>query len=137
RQLLGKGRIDESGDFKQGAHLRADQVQRIVDLLSVKEDRRAKVCDHIEEIVRGSEVGERGVAELREIDRCLTAVGYSEDKVIFDPTVVRGLAYYTGPVFEAALTFEITDDTGQRREFGSVAGGGRYDDLVERFLGKK
>lgn len=137
RQLLGKGRIDESGDMKEGAHLREDQVQRIVDLLSIKEDRRSKVCDRIEEIVRGSEVGERGVAELREIDRYLTAVGYTENKVIFDPTVVRGLAYYTGPVFEAALTFEITDDTGQRREFGAVAGGGRYDDLVERFIGKK
>ncbi|MEN3331848.1 MAG: histidyl-tRNA synthetase [Blastocatellia bacterium] len=137
RQLLVKGRIDDSGDFKDGAHLRTDQVQRIIDLLSIKEDRRSQVCDRIEEIVRGSEVGERGVAELREIDRYLTAVGYAENKIIFDPTVVRGLAYYTGPVFEAALTFEITDDTGQRREFGAVAGGGRYDDLVERFIGKK
>jgi histidyl-tRNA synthetase len=137
RQLLGKGRIDESGDFKAGAHLGTDQVQRIVDLLSIKEDCRAKVCDRIAEIVRGSEVGERGVAELREIDGYLTAVGYAENKVVFDPTVVRGLAYYTGPVFEAALTFEVTDDTGQKREFGAVAGGGRYDDLVERFIGKK
>jgi histidyl-tRNA synthetase len=137
RQLLGKGRVDESGDMKEGAHLREDQVQRIIDLLSIKEDRRAKVCDRIEEIVRGSEVGERGVAELREIDRYLTAAGYAEDKVIFDPTVVRGLAYYTGPVFEAALTFEITDEAGERREFGAVAGGGRYDDLVQRFIGKR
>jgi histidyl-tRNA synthetase len=137
RELLGPGRMDESGDFSEGAHLRTEQVQRIIDLLSVKENRRSEVCDRFEELVRGSQVGEEGVAELREIDRFLTAVGYAEDRVVFDPTVVRGLAYYTGPVFEAQLTFEVTDETGQKRQFGSVAGGGRYDYLVERFLGVK
>jgi histidyl-tRNA synthetase len=95
------------------------------------------VCDSFEKIVKGSSVGEEGVAELREIDRFLTGAGYGEDRVVFDPTVVRGLAYYTGPVFEAALTFEITDEAGQKRQFGSVAGGGRYDYLVERFIGEK
>lgn len=138
RQLLGKGRRDESGDFTAGAQLRDEQIQLIINLLSVKEDSRAAVCDKFAELVRGSVVGEEGVAELREIDRVLAAVGYREDRVVFDPTVVRGLAYYTGPVFEAALTFETTDEeTGQKREFGSVAGGGRYDTLVERFIGEK
>jgi histidyl-tRNA synthetase len=137
-QLLGAGRRDESGDFTEGARLRDDQVRRIVDLLSVKEERRAQVCDRFEELVGGSGVGAEGVAELREIDRFLSAVGYAEDRVTFDPTVVRGLAYYTGPVFEAQLTFEVADaETGQRQQFGSVAGGGRYDYLVERFLGEK
>nr|MBA3304065.1 ATP phosphoribosyltransferase regulatory subunit [Acidimicrobiia bacterium] len=55
---------------------------------------------------------------------------------VFDPSVVRGLAYYTGPVFEAALTFETPDERGRPRQFGSVAGGGRYDDLVRRFTGQ-
>lgn len=137
RQLLGEGRADESGDFTQGANLRDDQVQRIIDLLSVAGDRRSDVCDRFEEIVRGSRVGEEGVTELREIDRFLTAVGYAEDRVTFDPTVVRGLAYYTGPVFEAQLTFEVADESGQKQQFGSVSGGGRYDYLVERFLGEK
>jgi len=137
RDLLGEGRRDESGDFTYGAHLRDDQTQRIIDLLSIKEGPRSEICNRFEELVRGSPVGEEGVAELREIDRILTAVGYSEDRIVFDPTVVRGLAYYTGPVFEAALTFEIVDETGQKRQFGSVAGGGRYDYLVERFLGEK
>lgn len=136
-QLLGRGRTDESGDFTEGAHLREEQIQLIINLLSVKEETRAAVCDRFAELVRGSAVGEEGVAELREIDRVLSAVEYAEDRVVFDPTVVRGLAYYTGPVFEAALTFEITDETGQKREFGSVAGGGRYDSLVERFIGEK
>ena len=137
RDLLGAGRKDESGDFTTGANLRDDQVQRIIDLLSVAEGRRSDVCDRFEELVRGSKVGEEGVAELRDIDRFLTAVGYAEDRVTFDPTVVRGLAYYTGPVFEAQLTFEVSDETGQKQQFGSVAGGGRYDYLVERFLGEK
>ncbi|HEY0080112.1 MAG TPA: histidine--tRNA ligase [Pyrinomonadaceae bacterium] len=137
RQLLGEGRTDESGDFTEGARLTGEQAQRVVDLLSVQEDSRTKVCDRFEEIIRGSKVGEEGVAELREIDRFLTAAGYGEDRVVFDPTVVRGLAYYTGPVFEAALTFEVTDETGQKRQFGSVSGGGRYDYLVERFIGEK
>ena len=137
RELLGKGRVDESGDFMKGANLREEQIQLIVDLLSVSENLRTEVCDKFEALVRGSAVGEEGVAELREIDRFLSAVGYAEDRVIFDPTVVRGLAYYTGPVVEAALTFETTDETGQKRQFGSVAGGGRYDYLVERFIGEK
>ena len=137
RQLLGGGRTDESGDFTEGAHLTESQAQRIIDLLSVKADSRIKVCDRFEEIVRGSAVGQEGVVELREIDRFLTAAGYAEDRVVFDPTVVRGLAYYTGPVFEAALTFEVADEAGEKRQFGSVAGGGRYDYLVERFIGEK
>ncbi|HST21486.1 MAG TPA: histidine--tRNA ligase [Blastocatellia bacterium] len=138
RELLGKGRLDESGDPMKGANLSEDQIQLIVDLLSVNEKLRSEVCDRFQSLVQGSAVGEEGVAELREIDRFLSAVGYGEDRVVFDPTVVRGLAYYTGPVVEAALTFETTDDeTGQKRQFGSVAGGGRYDYLVERFIGEK
>lgn len=137
RELLGKGRVDESGDFMKGANLREEQIKLIIDLLSVNEKLRSEVCDKFEALVKGSAVGEEGVAELREIDSFLSAVGYAEDRVIFDPTVVRGLAYYTGPVLEAALTFETTDETGQKRQFGSVAGGGRYDYLVERFVGEK
>ena len=59
-----------------------------------------------------------------------------EEAMTFDPTVVRGLAYYTGPVFEAELTYEIRDENGRKSAFGSIAGGGRYDDLVQRFTGK-
>lgn len=137
RQLLGEGRADESGDFTEGAKLTQDQIQKIIDLLSVKENSRSAVCDRFAELVHGSAVGEEGVEELRDIDRFLEAAGYKEDQVVFDPTVVRGLAYYTGPVFEAHLTFEVLDEKGQKQQFGSVAGGGRYDYLVERFLGEK
>ena len=66
----------------------------------------------------------------------LHAQGYGPDRIVIDPSVVRGLGYYTGPVYEAELTFEILDEKGRKRQFGSVAGGGRYDDLVKRFTGQ-
>ena len=83
-----------------------------------------------------SEIGAEGVKELAEISNLLHAQGYGPDRIIIDPSVVRGLGYYTGPVYEAELTFEITDEKGRPRQFGSVAGGGRYDDLVKRFTGQ-
>ncbi|MDR9486384.1 MAG: ATP phosphoribosyltransferase regulatory subunit, partial [Sediminimonas sp.] len=77
-----------------------------------------------------------GVAELEQIAGLLSAQGYGPDRIVIDPSVVRGLGYYTGPVYEAELTFDILDDKGRKRQFGSVAGGGRYDDLVKRFTGQ-
>jgi histidyl-tRNA synthetase len=73
---------------------------------------------------------------LKTIAALLAAQGYGPDRIVIDPSVVRGLGYYTGPVYEAELTFEITDEKGRPRQFGSVAGGGRYDDLVKRFTGQ-
>jgi histidyl-tRNA synthetase len=78
-----------------------------------------------------------GISELEQITEICAAQGYGPDRIVIDPSVVRGLGYYTGPVFEAELTFEITDEKGRPRQFGSVAGGGRYDDLVARFTGQK
>ena len=91
---------------------------------------------YLREIVRDSEIGLDGVNELKQIASLLEAQGYGPDRIVIDPSVVRGLAYYTGPVFEAELTFEILDEKGRKRQFGSVAGGGRYDDLVKRFTGQ-
>jgi histidyl-tRNA synthetase len=93
--------------------------------------------NRLTEIVRGSQVGLEGVAELAQISSLLDAQGYGPDRIIIDPSVVRGLGYYTGPVYEAELTFEILDEKGRPRQFGSVAGGGRYDDLVKRFTGQE
>lgn len=137
RLLLGKGRKDESGDFTEGAGLSDNQIERIIAFTEAGGGTRTAVCDAMESLVGISEIGLEGVAELREIDALLTAVGYEEDRVAFDPAVVRGLGYYTGPVYEAELTFEATDEEGEQRRFGSVGGGGRYDDLVERFKGVK
>ncbi len=135
-QLLGEGRLDPSGDYTQGARLAADQIGPIERYLGLPRDDRARLCAELAPLVAGTAVGEQGVEELRQIHAVLQRLGLQEDRVIFDPTVVRGLAYYTGPVFEAELTFEIKDEDGTPRRFGAVAGGGRYDDLVERFLGR-
>ncbi len=134
--LLGPGRRDESGDFTKGAELGPDQIDTVIQYLSVPTANRRTVCDQLERLVGDSEVGREGTAELREIDETLTAAGFGEDRVVFDPTVVRGLGYYTGPVFEAVLTFPVVDEDGVTRQFGSVFGGGRYDNLVERFTGQ-
>jgi histidyl-tRNA synthetase len=90
----------------------------------------------LETLVEGSSTGLDGVYELAEMCDLLAAQGYGPDRIVIDPSVVRGLGYYTGPVFEAELTFEILDEKGRKRQFGSVAGGGRYDDLVKRFTGQ-
>jgi histidyl-tRNA synthetase len=98
--------------------------------------RNALVVGHLAELVRSSEIGMQGVRELADIVTLLEAQGYGPDRIVIDPSVVRGLGYYTGPVYEAELTLEILDEKGRKRQFGSVAGGGRYDDLVKRFTGQ-
>ncbi len=136
RLLLGKGRMDASGDYTRGAGLSGDQIDIVVGYLEATVEDRSQVCQRLRDLVGKSAVGEEGVQELEEIHELLDAMDLGSDRVIFDPSVVRGLAYYTGPVVEAVLTCEVEED-GEKREFGSVLGGGRYDDLVERFTGTK
>ena len=136
-ELLGRGRMDESGDFTAGAGLSTEQAAGVMAFVDAGGGERRQVCQTLRGLVGTSPVGLAGVAELELIDELLAAMDLGVDQVCFDPSVVRGLAYYTGPVFEAELTFDIVDEKGQRRPFGSVAGGGRYDDLVERFTGTK
>jgi len=136
-ELLSSGRKDESGAFIPGLGLAAGPIDRIMAYLGSGAPTRAAVLDALAAQVEGSEIGAQGVDELRQIDAFLAAGGYDESRVVFDPTVVRGLEYYTGPVFEGVLTFEISDDDGSPRQFGSVFGGGRYDGLVQRFLGRE
>ena len=78
-----------------------------------------------------------GLDELAAIARLVKAAGYDEGRIMIDPSIVRGLDYYTGPVFEAELTFQVKNDDGETVRFGSVGGGGRYDDLVARFTGQR
>ncbi|WP_102108603.1 histidine--tRNA ligase [Oceaniglobus roseus] len=137
RALLGEGRKDDSGDFTKGAGLSAGQAERIVGFLHARGDDAAQTLARLGDLVAGSPTGEEGVAELSTMADLLGAGGYGPDRIVIDPSVVRGLGYYTGPVFEAELTFEIEDEKGRPRQFGSVAGGGRYDDLVKRFTGQE
>ena len=136
RDLLGEGRKDASGDFTKGAGLAAERAEVVMGFMEAKRDTGAATVARLRELVAGSEIGEEGVAELETIADLLAAQGYAADRIEIDPSVVRGLGYYTGPVYEAELTFEVTDEKGRPRNFGSVAGGGRYDDLVKRFTGQ-
>ena len=137
RALLGKGRKDDSGDYTDGAGLTDEQADIVMGFMQAKRDTGAETLARLSELVQGSETGVAGVNELKTIEDLLSAGGYGPDRIEIDPSVVRGLGYYTGPVYEAELTFEILDEKGRKRNFGSVAGGGRYDDLVKRFTGQE
>ena len=159
RLLLGKGRKDESGDFTKGAELDEKQVDVVIKALApapisepsksgAGEDYVLKVEPATINFTGGdvlfwrrgfpaNKTVDDAFDELKAIEDLVRAAGYGDDRIRIDPTVVRGLEYYTGPVFEAELTFQVTNDDGQFVRFGAVGGGGRYDGLVERFLGTK
>lgn len=134
--LLGKGRKDESGDVTQGAGLQANQIDVLLEFITSRSVTRAETLRKIANTVSMTKSGAMGVAELAEIDTILNALGLSEEAVAFDPSIVRGLEYYTGPVFEAEFLREFRDSDGNALKFGSVGGGGRYDGLVARFRGE-
>jgi histidyl-tRNA synthetase len=134
RQLLGEGRKDESGDFTKGAGLNAADSQIVLGVIEQREDWRETVAATDTHLAK-SDTGQSGVSELEQIAALVEAAGY-HDRVRIDPSVVRGLEYYTGPVYEVELTFEIEDEKGRPIRFGSVGGGGRYDGLVSRFRGE-
>lgn len=135
--LLGAGRRDESGDFTQGAGLDTDAIRKIVDFLEAGSGAEAQARARVAPLVAGNAAAEEGLKEIEEIEALVRAAGYGAERITFDPSVVRGLDYYTGPVFEAELTFEVKNEDGQTVRFGSVGGGGRYDDLVARFTGQR
>lgn len=134
RLLIGPGRKDESGDFTKGAGLDAEACDRIIAFVSAKGRTATDTVCALGMLVNGTS-GEQGVKELGEIAALVGDAGYGE-RVVIDPSVVRGLEYYTGPVYEAELTFEVKDEDGRPIRFGSVGGGGRYDGLVSRFRGE-
>jgi histidyl-tRNA synthetase len=138
RALLGAGRKDESGDFTKGAGLAPDAIAKILSFVAPPATARSSedILGTLAETLRGSASGEDGIARLNDIVRILNRCGYDESRVQVDTGVVRGLDYYTGPVFEAQLTFPVTNDAGETVVMGSVGGGGRYDDLVARFTGQ-
>tara|TARA_R110000744_G_scaffold125730_15_gene231882 strand:+ start:29102 stop:30607 length:1506 start_codon:yes stop_codon:yes gene_type:complete len=134
--LLGAGRKDESGDFTHGAGLDLKGVETILAFLDSSGGSRTDVIGRLEPLVGQSEAGRLGLAALGEIDKVLCAIGVGDNRAVFDPSVVRGLGYYTGPVYEAELLATAHYDDGKPIQFGSVGGGGRYDDLVARFTGQ-
>ncbi|MDO6799613.1 histidine--tRNA ligase [Shimia thalassica] len=136
RELLTEGRLDASGAFIEGVGLSLGQADTVLAFLTAKSDDVEKTFENLRYAIGSSAVGAEGISELEQIAELLDAGGYGADRIEIDPSIVRGLGYYTGPVYEAELTFEIFDEKGRKRQFGSVAGGGRYDDLVKRFTGQ-
>ena len=133
--LLGEGREDESGDFTKGAGLDASARRKVLDFAEAGSGTRAEVFARLTGVAGDGEDGKAGLTELEAIAAALEAFSVPEADVVFDPSVVRGLEYYTGPVFEAELLRETLDDKGRPVRIGSVGGGGRYDDLIARFTG--
>jgi histidyl-tRNA synthetase len=137
RDLLGEGRWenpkDKSGDYTTGAGLEAAAIDVVLAFTAARRDGADATVAELARLVGETPKGAEGVAELAEIANLVAAAGYT-DRILIDPSVVRGLEYYTGPVYEAELTFEVPNEAGQIVRFGSVGGGGRYDGLVSRFL---
>ena len=147
RQLLGSGRKDESGDFTPGAELPEHSANLLLDFMTTDVPAQTEASEGDVLVKHQVSRMERewpgldtpgfleGIERIDGVRQLVATCGFGTDRIRFDPSVVRGLEYYTGLVFEAELTFEVADDDGQPVRFGSVGGGGRYDGLVSRFKG--
>jgi histidyl-tRNA synthetase len=136
RLLLGKGRLDESGDFTKGAGLDDSQLTGMMQYVEMAQIGALGTISFIDKLFSKNDKLIDGFAELEQIANLILAAGYGKDRIRPDFSVVRGLEYYTGPVYEAELTFPVVNEDGETVRFGSVAGGGRYDGLVSRFRGE-
>ncbi|MGH1423015.1 MAG: histidine--tRNA ligase [Hyphomonas sp.] len=134
--LLGKGRMDESGDFTKGAGLEGKDIETVLAFATAGADTRAETLDNLIKAAGNTEEGKAGIGELEAIADALAALGAPEGDVVIDPSIVRGLEYYTGPVYEAELLREVVGEDGKTYRIGSIGGGGRYDDLIARFTGE-
>jgi histidyl-tRNA synthetase len=122
---LGEGRVDESGDPIKGVGLSSDTIEKVLAFISVKGTSRIATLNALGRLLPKSELADNVIREMSEFNGALASLGVQETEAVFDPSLMRGLDYYTGPVFEAHLT--------AAPQFGSVMGGGRYDNLVDRF----
>jgi histidyl-tRNA synthetase len=148
-KLLGPGRWDggeqDKGDFTKGAGLSDTAISRVINFTGWRDIDSGSRSGHssndvtianFESAVAGNALGLEGIAELSQIKELFAAGGYDDGRVVIDPSVVRGLEYYTGPVYEVELLLDTKDEKGRPVRFGSVGGGGRYDGLVSRFRGE-
>jgi histidyl-tRNA synthetase len=148
-KLLGPGRWDGGeegkGDFTKGAGLDDSGISRIINFTGwgdASSGSKSKFLSNevtlanFESRVEDNILGREGISELAQIKDLVAAGGYDDGRILIDPSVVRGLEYYTGPVYEVELTLETKDEKGRPVRFGSVGGGGRYDGLVSRFRGE-
>ena len=147
KQLLGEGRKDESGDYTKGANLSPQQILHVVKVVTASSVRELKqTLDQVTGETGGVRDEHGGLGHLlyddaingllEQFEPLVRSSGYLDTQIRIDPSVVRGLEYYTGPVYEVELLLETKDEKGRPVRFGSVGGGGRYDGLVSRFRGE-
>lgn len=143
KKLLGGGRwdggVEGQGDFTKGAGLDEGQQHLVLSMCLNENSKNATDNFNTVKLLRSVKSNPEwgpGLDELAEIATLCAAAGYGVDRIRIDPSVVRGLEYYTGPVYEAELLAEIPNEDGKIVRFGSVGGGGRYDGLVSRFRGE-
>lgn len=129
RRELTTGYKDDSGAFIPGLGLDPSQVERIEQFLAIKGDQRSTVLTQLSNTFASVPEAAAEIDVLRRMSDRLGSLGYADDRVAIDLSIARGLAYYTGPVFETVLL--------DAPHYGSVCSGGRYDDLVMRFMGER
>ncbi len=139
--LLGPGRKDESGDFTKGAGLSSENIGQVMYMFAPtpkasERSHNAGTIAAARNRFPNNSIYQQGLDELEQINELVAASGYDDSRILIDPSVVRGLEYYTGPVYEVELLLETKDEKGRPVRFGSVGGGGRYDGLVSRFRGE-
>ncbi|MCU0286909.1 MAG: histidine--tRNA ligase [Acidobacteria bacterium] len=136
---LGEGRIDKSGAQVPGLALNSDIIKKIIGFFErfLSGSKREGILENLEDMKIMGPTWREGIDELSKINHILTYLGFDEERVLFNPTLVRGMAYYTGPIFEVESRQTYIDEKGMERRVGSICGGGRYDDLVKNLLGIK
>lgn len=139
RLELGKGRTDSSGADVPGLLLPETTVEKIIDFIKIATgvSARKRVIERFEQAAGQNDIAAEGIRELQKMDQLWESLGFDEERIVIDPTLMRGMAYYTGPVFEAESLLSYQDEKGKERKVGSICGGGRYDGLVEKLLGLK
>ncbi len=139
RLELGKGRVEKSGAEIAGLHLDETLIDSIFQFLKGFTGIRLRkdILKKLQAAGIDNPMAQEGIEELKKIDEVLSALDFDESRVVFEPGLVRGMAYYTGPVFEVESLQNYVDEKGKERRVGSICGGGRYDGLVEKLLGLK
>ncbi|HNQ87615.1 MAG TPA: histidine--tRNA ligase [Verrucomicrobiota bacterium] len=126
RKELGDGRVDDSGDPIPGVGLSGGVIEDLIQFISIQGTSRKEVLDGLARVLPQGATRDAALGEMSELNEALASLRVAEHEAVFDPSLMRGLDYYTGPVFEAHLP--------GAPHFGSVMGGGRYDQLVARFM---
>ena len=127
---LGPGRVDEeSGAEIPGLELPREQIDSLMQFLDVEAEVDEALLAQIRGLLDGVKGADLALQQVDQLREYVTALGASQDRIRLAPRLARGMDYYTGPIFEATL-----DDL---PHYGSIMGGGRYNELVSRFSGEQ